>query len=64
MDKFADEVRREPSLMMMFADDFVISCESREQVKKSLEMWRDALERTMRCHSHKSIEARLNTACV
>ena len=38
-------IRPESSWTMMFADDIVISCESREQVEEKLEMWRYALER-------------------
>ncbi|KAI5090362.1 epoxide hydrolase 1 [Silurus meridionalis] len=45
MDRLTDEVRQESPWTMMFADDIVICGESREQVKKSLERWRYALER-------------------
>ncbi|KAI5627659.1 hypothetical protein C0J50_8434, partial [Silurus asotus] len=45
MDRLTDEVRQESPWTMMFADDIVICCESREQVEKSLERWRYALER-------------------
>ncbi|KAI5095388.1 hypothetical protein C0J45_15463 [Silurus meridionalis] len=45
MDRLTDVVRQESPWTMMFADDIVICCESREQVEKSLERWRYALER-------------------
>jgi hypothetical protein len=45
MDRLTDEVRQESPWTMMFADDIVISSESREQVEEKLEMWRFALER-------------------
>ncbi|KAI5615474.1 gastrula zinc finger protein XlCGF28.1-like [Silurus asotus] len=45
MDRLMDEVRQESPWTMMFADDIVICGESREQVEKSLERWRYALER-------------------
>ncbi|KAI5626129.1 hypothetical protein C0J50_14119 [Silurus asotus] len=45
MDRLTDEVRQESPWTMMFADDIVICCESREQVEESLERWRYALER-------------------
>ena len=43
MDRLTDEVRREPPLTMLFADDIVICEETRE--KRRLESWRYALER-------------------
>ena len=45
MDRLTDEVRQESPWNMMFADDIVICSESKEQVEKSLERWRYALER-------------------
>ncbi|KAI5095577.1 hypothetical protein C0J45_14007 [Silurus meridionalis] len=45
MDRLTDEVRQESPWTMMFADDIVICVESSEQVEKSLERWRYALER-------------------
>ncbi|KAI5090185.1 hypothetical protein C0J45_20320 [Silurus meridionalis] len=45
MDRLTDEVRQESPWTMMFADDIVICGESSEQVEKSLERWRYALER-------------------
>jgi exonuclease III len=45
MDRLTDEVRQESPWTMMFADDIVISSESRQQVEEKLEMWRFALER-------------------
>ncbi|KAI5628101.1 hypothetical protein C0J50_8339 [Silurus asotus] len=45
MDRLTDEVRQESPWTMMFADDIVICCESREQVEKSLERWRYVLDR-------------------
>ncbi|KAI5628469.1 receptor tyrosine-protein kinase erbB-3 precursor [Silurus asotus] len=45
MDRLTDEVRQESPWIMMFADDIVICCKSREQVEESLERWRYALER-------------------
>ena len=45
MDRLTDEVRQESSWNMMFADDIVICSESKEQVERSLERWRYALER-------------------
>ncbi|KAI5106426.1 hypothetical protein C0J45_4123 [Silurus meridionalis] len=46
MDRLTDEVRQESPWTMMFADDFVICGESREQVEKSLERWRYRLEKS------------------
>ena len=40
-----DKVRREPPLVMLFADDIVICKETREEVERTLECWRYALER-------------------
>ena len=37
MDRLADEVRREPSWTMLFADDIVICEETREEVERRLE---------------------------
>ena len=45
MDRITDEVRREPSWTMLFADDIVICEETREEVERKLECWRYALER-------------------
>ena len=45
MDRLTDEVRQESPWNMMFADDIVICSDSKEQVKRSLERWRYALER-------------------
>ncbi|KAK3547776.1 hypothetical protein QTP86_029920 [Hemibagrus guttatus] len=45
MDQLSEEVRQESPWTMMFADDIVICCESREQVEENLERWRFALER-------------------
>ncbi|KAI5105877.1 general transcription factor II-I repeat domain-containing protein 2-like [Silurus meridionalis] len=45
MDRLMDEVRQESPWIMMFADDIVICGEISEQVVKSLERWRYALER-------------------
>ncbi|KAI5106337.1 hypothetical protein C0J45_4034 [Silurus meridionalis] len=45
MDRLTDEVRQESPWTIMFADDIVICGESGEQVEKSLERWRYALER-------------------
>ncbi|KAF7690015.1 hypothetical protein HF521_011819 [Silurus meridionalis] len=44
MDRLTDEVRQASPWTMMFADDIVICGESSEQVEKSLERWRYALE--------------------
>ena len=46
MDRLTDEVRREPSWTMLFADDIVICEETREEVKRRLESWKYALQRT------------------
>ena len=45
MDRLTDEVRREPPLTMLFADDVVICEETREEVERRLECWKYALER-------------------
>ena len=45
MKSITDEVRREPSWTMLFADDIVICGETREEVKRRLECWRYVLER-------------------
>ncbi len=38
MDRLTDEITQEPPWTMMFADDIVISSESREQAEVSLEV--------------------------
>ena len=45
MDRMTDEIREEAPWTTMFADDIVISSESKEQVEEKLESWRYALER-------------------
>ena len=45
MDGVMDEVRREQSWTMLFADDIVICEETMEEVERRLESWRYALER-------------------
>ena len=45
MDRLMDEVKREPSWKMLFADDRVICKETRKEVEQRLEFWRYALER-------------------
>ena len=45
MDRLTDEVRREPTWTMLFADDIVICEETREEVERRLESWKYALER-------------------
>ncbi|KAI5626698.1 hypothetical protein C0J50_13742 [Silurus asotus] len=45
MERLTDEFRQESPWTKMFADDLVICGESREQVAKSLERWRYALQR-------------------
>ena len=45
MDRLTDEVREEPPLKMLFADDIVICEETREEVERRLECWRHELER-------------------
>ena len=44
MDRQMDEIRREPSWTMLFADDIVISKETRKEVEQRLESWKYALE--------------------
>ena len=44
MDRLTDEVRREPSWAMLFADDIVICKETRKELKRRLESWRYASE--------------------
>ena len=44
IDRLTDEVMQESPWNMVFADDIVISSESKEQVERSLERWRYALE--------------------
>ena len=54
MDRLTDEVRQESSWNMMF-DDIVICSESKEQVERTLERWRYALEkRGMKVSSSKT----------
>ena len=45
MDRITDDIREEAPWTMMFADDIVICCESKERVEEKLESWRYALER-------------------
>ena len=45
MDRLTDEVRRQPSWTMLFADDIVICEETREEVERRLKSWKYALER-------------------
>ena len=45
MDRLTDEVRREPPLTMLFADDVVICEETRKEVERRIESWRYASER-------------------
>ena len=45
MDRLTDEVRREPSWTMLFADDILICEKTREEVERRLESWKYALER-------------------
>ena len=45
MDRLTDEVRREPTWTMLFADDIVICEKTREEAERRLESWRYALER-------------------
>lgn len=40
MDRLTEEVRQKCPWTAMFADDIVISSESREQMEENLEMWR------------------------
>ena len=44
MDRLTDEVRREPSWTMLFADDIVI-CKETRKVEQRLKCWKYALER-------------------
>ncbi|KAI5098265.1 gastrula zinc finger protein XlCGF28.1-like [Silurus meridionalis] len=52
MDRLTDDIRQESPWTIMFVNDIVICGESREQVEKSLERWRYALER----REYKSVE--------
>ena len=45
MDRLTDEVSREPSRTMLFADVIVICEETREEVERRLKSWKYALER-------------------
>ena len=45
MDRMTDDIREEAPWTMMFADDIVICCESKERVEEKLESWRYSLER-------------------
>ena len=54
MDRLTDEVRREPPWMMLFADDIVISKETREEVEQRIKCWRYALERGMKVSRSKT----------
>ena len=45
MDRLTDEVRQESPWNMMFVDDIVTCSESKEQLERSLERWRYALEK-------------------
>ena len=56
MDRLTDEVRREPSWTMLFADDIVICEQTREEVEQRLESWRHALERRGMTVSRSKIE--------
>ena len=42
MDRMTDEIRKEVSLTMTFADDIVIRSESKEQVEEKLASWKYA----------------------
>nr|XP_027231203.1 uncharacterized protein LOC113822869 [Penaeus vannamei] len=44
-DRLTDEIRRESPWTMVFANNIVLSGESREEVEEELERWRYALER-------------------
>ena len=39
MDRMTDEIREEAPWTMMFADDIVVCCESKEHVEEKLESW-------------------------
>ena len=45
MKRLTDEVRREPSWTMLFADDILIFEETRKEVELRLECWRYVLEK-------------------
>ena len=61
MDRLTDEVRRESTWTMLFADDIVICEETREEVEQRLESWRYALERRgMKVSSSKTEYLRIN----
>ena len=45
MDRLTDEIRRQPTWTMLFANNIVICKETREEMEQRLECWRYVLER-------------------
>ena len=45
MDRLTDNVRLQSPWSMLFADDIVLSSESRTGLEQQLETWREALEK-------------------
>ena len=45
MDKLTEDIRKDASWDMLFADDIVLSRQTCRELEDDLEMWRNALER-------------------
>ena len=60
IDRLTDEVRREPSWTMLFADDIVICEETGEEVERRSEFWKYALERK----GMKVIRSKIKYLCI
>ena len=44
LDRLTEDIRQELPWNMLFADDIVLCCKSRDEVEKALKQWREALE--------------------
>ena len=45
LDRLTEDIRQESPWNMLFADDIVLCCKTRNEVEKALEQWREALEK-------------------